>query len=67
MKSNLRLTAMLLLFTILTGVPGVWALEFPPTAAEQPGELDAAYGNRPVSFQVFLRFRPGKAAGHHSQ
>lgn len=36
MKSNLRLTAMLLLVTTVAGVPAVWALEFPPTAAEQP-------------------------------
>ena len=36
------------------------------TVYSKPAALDAAYGNRPVSFQVFLRFRPGKAAGHHS-
>lgn len=32
----------------------------------KPASLDAAYGNDPVSFQIFLRFRPGKTAGHHS-
>jgi len=36
------------------------------TFYSKPGSLDAAYGNRPVSFQVFLRFRPGKAMGQHS-
>ena len=36
------------------------------TLYSKPGTLDDAYGNRPVSFQVFLRFRPGKAIGHHS-
>ena len=30
------------------------------TLYSKPAALDAAYGNRPVSFQVFLRFRPGK-------
>jgi hypothetical protein len=28
--------------------------------------LDAAYGNFPVSFQIFLRMRPGRANGHDS-
>ena len=32
----------------------------------KPASLDAAYGNYPVSFQIFLRFRPGKMSGHHS-
>ena len=36
------------------------------TMYSKPAALDAAYGNRPVSFQIFLRFRPGKAEGHHS-
>jgi hypothetical protein len=38
------------------------------TFYSKPASLDAAYGNRPVSFQVFLRFRPanGSAMGHHS-
>ncbi len=31
-----------------------------------PAALDAAYGNGPVSFQIFLRVRPGlDSAGHH--
>jgi hypothetical protein len=32
----------------------------------KPTSLDAAYGNDPVSFQIFLRFRPGKTSGYHS-
>jgi hypothetical protein len=32
----------------------------------KPAVLDAAYGNRPVSFQIFLRVRPGlEAKAHH--
>jgi hypothetical protein len=27
--------------------------------------LDAAYGKQPVSFQIFLRLRPGSASQHH--
>ena len=30
------------------------------TFYSKPAALDAVYGNRPVSFQFFLRFRPGK-------
>ena len=33
------------------------------TFYSKPAALDAAYGNRPVSFQVFLRFRPARSAG----
>jgi hypothetical protein len=36
------------------------------TFYSKPAALDAAYGDRPVSFQIFLRFRPGKAIEHHS-
>ena len=32
----------------------------------KPGVLDATYGDQPVSFQIFLRFRPAKAQGHHA-
>lgn len=31
------------------------------TVYSKPAVLDAAYGNSPVSFQIFLRMRPGKA------
>jgi hypothetical protein len=34
------------------------------TVYSKPAVLDAAYGNYPVSFQIFLRMRPGKP-GHH--
>jgi hypothetical protein len=35
------------------------------TFYSKPAALDAAYGNRPVSFQIFLRARPGlQTAGH---
>jgi len=34
------------------------------TFYSKPAALDAAYGNRPVSFQVFLRFHPGISGGH---
>jgi len=36
------------------------------TLYSKPELLDAAYGDQPVSFQIFLRFRPAKAPGHHS-
>jgi hypothetical protein len=36
MKANSRLTAVLLLFTIVAAVPAVLALELPPRAAEKP-------------------------------
>jgi hypothetical protein len=37
------------------------------TVYSKPAVLDAAYGNYPVSFQIFLRMRPGLLAGgqHH--
>ena len=31
----------------------------------KPAALDAAYGNNPVSFRIFLRLRPGLAEHHH--
>jgi hypothetical protein len=34
------------------------------TVYSKPGVLDAAYGNFPVSFQIFLRVRPGRSTGH---
>lgn len=36
------------------------------TVYSKPGILDAIYGSNPVSYRVFLRFRPGKTsmAGH---
>jgi hypothetical protein len=36
------------------------------TVYSKPAALDAAYGNYPVSFQIFLRVRPGLNAGGHS-
>ncbi len=35
------------------------------TFYSKPATLDAAYGKQPVSFQIFLRLRPGSAAEHH--
>jgi hypothetical protein len=35
------------------------------TLYSKPAALDAAYGNRPVSFQIFLRMRPGLHASEH--
>ena len=35
------------------------------TVYSKPAALNTAYGNFPVSFQIFLRMRPGKATGHH--
>ena len=35
------------------------------TVYSKPAALDAAYGNYPVSFQVFLRMRPGLPAVQH--
>jgi hypothetical protein len=35
------------------------------TFYSKPSVLDAAYGNRPVSFQIFVRVRPGGTAGGH--
>lgn len=34
------------------------------TVYSKPAVLDAAYGNHPVSFQIFLRMRPGRAKEH---
>jgi hypothetical protein len=36
------------------------------TLYSKPAALDAAYGRNPVSFQIFLRARPGRAEGHYS-
>jgi len=36
------------------------------TFYSKPAALDAAYGNRPVSFQIFLRMRPGRSQEQHS-
>jgi hypothetical protein len=33
------------------------------TMYSKPAVLDVAYGSFPVSFQIFLRMRPGR--GHH--
>ena len=33
------------------------------TFYSKPAALDAAYGNHPVSFQIFLRVRPGRPTG----
>jgi hypothetical protein len=35
------------------------------TVYSKPVVLDAAYGNYPVSFQIFLRVRPGISSQHH--
>jgi hypothetical protein len=35
------------------------------TVYSKPGALDTAYGSRPVSFQIFLRVRPGVNPGAH--
>ncbi len=36
------------------------------TFYSKPAVLDAAYGNQPVSFQIFLRVRPGASSAQHS-
>jgi hypothetical protein len=36
------------------------------TLYSKPAALDEAYGQHPVSFQIFLRARPGKSQGQHS-
>jgi hypothetical protein len=36
------------------------------TVYSKPAVLDAAYGNYPVSFQIFLRVQPGVPEGGHS-
>ncbi len=35
------------------------------TFYSKPAALDASYGQNPVSFQIFLRMRPGKSAAMH--
>jgi hypothetical protein len=35
------------------------------TFYSKPEALDLSYGNHPVSFQIFLRMRPGKSDQHH--
>ena len=36
------------------------------TLYSKPAALDLSYGNHPVSFQIFLRMRPGRSDQHHS-
>jgi hypothetical protein len=36
------------------------------TFYSKPAALDASYGQHPVSFQIFIRMRPGKPKGDHS-
>jgi hypothetical protein len=36
------------------------------TFYSKPPVLDVSYGNHPVSFQIFLRMRPGGSGQHHS-
>jgi hypothetical protein len=36
------------------------------TLYSKPATLDSSFGNFPVSFQIFLRLRPGRSAGHHA-
>jgi len=36
------------------------------TFYSKPSALDGSYGNHPVSFQIFLRMRPGGSGEHHS-
>jgi hypothetical protein len=36
------------------------------TIYSKPSALDVSYGNHPVSFQIFLRMRPGGSGQHHS-
>jgi hypothetical protein len=36
------------------------------TVYSKPEALNASYGNHPLSFQIFLRMRPGKGQDHHS-
>jgi hypothetical protein len=36
------------------------------TLYSKPAALDTAYGPHPVSFQIFLRARPGRSEMHHS-
>jgi hypothetical protein len=36
------------------------------TFYSKPGTRDAPDGKQPVSYQIFLRMRPAKSAGHHS-
>jgi hypothetical protein len=36
------------------------------TFYSKPAALNPSYGSTPVSFQIFLRMRPGKSAGHAS-
>jgi hypothetical protein len=35
------------------------------TVYSKPATLDAAYGQHPVSFQIFLRLRPGRSSSSH--
>ena len=46
-----------------------WRLGFGAdvTFYSKPAVLDTAYGNHPVSFQVFLRLRPGRSAHMHGR
>jgi len=47
---------------------GAWQLGLGSdvTFYSKPAVLDASYGTRPVSFQIFLRARPGRSAAPHA-
>jgi len=51
---------------LIQGRTGQLGLGADVTFYSKPAALDAAYGNHPVSFQVFLRLRPGQATDQHS-
>ena len=36
------------------------------TVYSKPASLDSSFGSYPVSFQIFLRLRPGRSTMHHS-
>ena len=51
---------------LVEGRTGQLGLGADLTFYSKPSVLDASYGNFPVSFQIFLRMRPGRSEHRHS-
>jgi hypothetical protein len=51
---------------LVEGRSGQLGLGADVTFYSKPSVLDASYGNFPVSFQIYLRMRPGRSEHRHS-
>ena len=60
MRASSRIIGPLLLITMVCALPWQLGVGADVTLYSKPDVLDAAYGSYPVSFQIFLRMRPGR-------